>query len=140
MVVKNTPQITDESKIQDAVRNCLKHADWYGITSLALPAVGTGHLKKDAKQSAEILYGCINEYRKRNEKALKSIRIVILQEDVFEEFKTAFARKDPSTSTHSKGTSKLHKTLFVLDSSISAELSCSQVKKARPLSFLVQSF
>ena len=96
MVIKNTALKTGKS-IQDAVTNCLNHADLCGCTSLSLPAVGTGHLKKDAKQSAEILHSCIKEYRKRNEKSLKLIRIVLFQENVFMDFNKAFACKDPST-------------------------------------------
>ena len=108
MVIKNTTIKTDKSMIQNAVTKCLNHADECGFTSLSLPAVGTGHLRKDAKQSAEILYGCIKEYRKRDEKSLTLIRIVILQENVFVDFNKAFARKDPTTSTESKGTTKLY--------------------------------
>ena len=92
--------------MQDAVTKCLNYADSYGFTSLSLPAVGTGHLKKDAKQSAQIMYSCVKEYRKKNEKSLKLIRIVIMQEKVFEDFKKAFGRKDPTLSTNSTGNTK----------------------------------
>ena len=103
MVVKDKILQTDRAMIHDAVTKCLNHAEMCGFTSLSLPAVGTGHLKKDAKQSAEILYSCIKEYRKKNEKSLELIRIVILQEKIFEDFKNAFGRKDPTTSTDSTG-------------------------------------
>ena len=99
MVIKNAFMKTDKSMIQSAVKQCLNQANEYGLTSLSLPAVGTGHLKKDAKQSAEILYSCIKEYRKRNEKTLKLIRIVILQENIFVDFKKAFEKKDPTTTS-----------------------------------------
>jgi O-acetyl-ADP-ribose deacetylase (regulator of RNase III) len=101
-MVTNTGE-PDKSVIEDAVRKCLDHADDYGITSLSLPAVGTGHLKKDAKQSAEILYSCIKEYRKRKQKKLKLIRIVILQENVYADFKKAFPGEDAPMSPTSKG-------------------------------------
>jgi O-acetyl-ADP-ribose deacetylase (regulator of RNase III) len=114
MVIKNSALKTDKSMIHNAVTKCLDTADMYGLTSLSLPAVGTGHLRKDAKQSAEILYSCIKEYRKRNEKSLKLVRIVILQENVFADFNKAFVRKDPTTSAESKGTTKLYEAFFIL--------------------------
>ena len=103
MVVKDKILQTGKAMIHDAVTKCLNHAEMCGLTSLSLPAVGTGHLNKDAKQSAEILYSCIKEYRKKNEKSLELIRIVILQEKIFEDFKNAFGRKDPTTSADSPG-------------------------------------
>ena len=96
MVIKTAPFRTDKSMIESAVKECLKQADLYGFESLSLPAVGTGHLNKDAKQSSEILYDCIKDYRKREDKSLKLIRIVILEDKVFADFSKAFARKDPS--------------------------------------------
>ena len=105
MVIKAPTLETDKSMIINAVTKCLDHADMHGFTSLSLPAVGTSHLQKDGKLSAEILYHCIKEYRKRDEKSLKLIRIVILQEKVFEEFNKAFARKDPGAES-SKGNKK----------------------------------
>ncbi|XP_028398971.1 protein mono-ADP-ribosyltransferase PARP14-like [Dendronephthya gigantea] len=111
---------TDKSTIQNAVTRCLNDADMYGFASLSLPAVGTGHLQKDGKQSAEILYHCIKEYRKRNDKSLKLIRIVILQENVFEEFRGAFARKDPGAES-SKGSTRKTRQQITLE--IAAESS-----------------
>ena len=106
MVIKPPTLGTEKSILQNAVTKCLEHADMYGFTSLSLPAVGTGQLHKDEKQSAEILYHCIKEYRKRDSKSLKLIRIVILQEKAYEEFNKAFARKDPGTES-SKGNKKI---------------------------------
>ena len=63
----------DTSLLEKVVTKCLNHADSCGFTSLSLPAVGTGDLKKDAKQSAEILYSCIKEFRKGDIKSLKLI-------------------------------------------------------------------
>ena len=93
-MVINAPTLgTDKSMIQNAITKCLEHADLHGLTSLSLPAVGTGHLRKDGHQSAEILYHCIKEYRKGDNKSLKLIRIVILPKEqaLFEEFNKAFA-------------------------------------------------
>ena len=116
MVMKNSPVIFDTIMIREAVKKCIDLADSFGLSSLAIPAVGTGTLNKDAKQSAEILYGCIKEYRKRETKSLKLIRIVILNEKVFEDFNKAFSRKDPST-----GASKTRKQVVL---KIAAESSC----------------
>mgnify|MGYP002803371376 CR=1 FL=1 len=99
MVIKDKFLKTDKTMIHNAVKECLNQANDFNFTSLSLPAVGTGHLRKDAKQSAEILYSCIKDYRKRREKTLKLIRIVILQENVFADFKKAFEKKDPTTGT-----------------------------------------
>ena len=99
MVTKTTAVTSDNSMIHDAVRQCLNEADDWGFTSLSLPAVGTGHLQKDAKESADILYSCIEEYQKRKEKKLKLIKIVILEENIFADFKKAFEEKDPTMST-----------------------------------------
>jgi O-acetyl-ADP-ribose deacetylase (regulator of RNase III) len=102
MVTKrNLPK--DKAIVQKIVTKCLNHADSCGFTSLSLPAVGTGDLKKDAKQSAEILYSCIKEFRKGDVKSLKLIRIVILKKPVYTDFSEAFTRKDPTTSTNSRG-------------------------------------
>ena len=108
MVIKDRVLKTDKSKMQDAVTKCLNYADTYGYTSVSLPAVGTEYHKKDAKQSAQIMYNCIKEYRKKNEKSLKLIRIVIMQEKIFQDFKKAFGRKDPTSSTNYTGNTKDH--------------------------------
>ena len=116
--------------MQDAVTKCLNYADSYGFTSLSLPAVGTGHLKKDAKQSAQIMYSCVKEYRKKNEKSLKLIRIVIMQEKVFEDFKKAFGRKDPTLSTNSTGNPKDYacQTFFLPNYKAIPEYNCSRLQ------------
>jgi O-acetyl-ADP-ribose deacetylase (regulator of RNase III) len=104
MVVK----VPSWTMIQSAVTNCLNHAEFCGFTSLAVPAVGTGKLHGSVKLSAEILHSCIEEYRKREEKSLKLIRIVILHENVFADFKKAFALAQEATmSTDFKGKTKL---------------------------------
>ena len=109
MVIKDNFLKTDKAMIHNAVKECLNQANDFDFTSLSLPAVGTGHLRKDAKQSAEILYSCIKDYRKRKEKTLKLIRIVILQENVFVDFKKAFEKKDPTTGTSTDlGTTNYH--------------------------------
>ncbi|CAB3996938.1 poly [ADP-ribose] polymerase 14-like, partial [Paramuricea clavata] len=103
MVTKrNAPK--DKSLLQKVVTKCLDHADSCGFTSLSLPAVGTGDLKKDAEQSAEILYNCIKKFRKGDVKSLKLIRIVILKQAVYTDFSEAYTRKDPTPSTNSRGT------------------------------------
>ncbi|XP_028398972.1 protein mono-ADP-ribosyltransferase PARP14-like [Dendronephthya gigantea] len=119
---------TDKSTIQNAVTRCLNDADMYGFASLSLPAVGTGHLQRDGKQSAEILYHCIKEYRKRDNKSLKLIRIVILQENVFEEFRGAFARKDPGAES-SKGSTRKTRQQITLEIAAESSSDIAAIKK-----------
>jgi O-acetyl-ADP-ribose deacetylase (regulator of RNase III) len=104
MVVK----VPTWTMIQNAVTKCLNHADFCAFTSLAFPAVGTGELNGSVKLSAEILHSCIKEYRKREKKSLQLIRIVILHENVFVDFKKAFTlTQDATTSTDFSGKIKL---------------------------------
>lgn len=94
MVPKKTFMDNISSKsICDSVVKCLEEAELFGLESISLPAVGTGVLKKDGDGSAEILYGSISEYAKRPSRPLKLIRIVILQENVFEKFSKGFMKR-----------------------------------------------
>ena len=113
MVTKTNAVTPDNSMIHDAVRKCLDKADDWGLTSLSLPAVGTGHLQKDAKESAKILYSCVEEYQKRKEKKLKLIKIVILEENMFADFKKAFGKKDTTMTTEPEGKTIFQNSLII---------------------------
>ena len=80
--------------MRDSLFKCLVEADSYQMHSISFPAIGTGHLRKTGKESADIMCNAIADYVKRAAKrSIKDIRIVILDETVLREFQKHFLER-----------------------------------------------
>lgn len=90
----------DPDKARDLVLKCLKQAESKGITSIAIPAVGTGNANNSPVDAAQALMTAIGKFCKTKPSSLKHIRVVVFQEIMLQDFDRALdeLKKKKSTS------------------------------------------
>ena len=77
------------TSIKDCIVKCLQKADLHGLTSISFPAVGTGNVKKGAKEAAEAMLVAISKFAQEQPTSLAFIRIVIYQPHMLQVFRSA---------------------------------------------------
>ncbi|XP_068729497.1 protein mono-ADP-ribosyltransferase PARP14-like [Montipora capricornis] len=75
--------------IKDSVLKCLKQADSRGLTSISLPAIGTGKAGVPLKEASEETLAGIAKFAQDLPTSLHLIRIVILEEKILQEYRSA---------------------------------------------------
>ena len=77
------------ASLKDSIVKCLKRADMQGRTSISFPAIGTGNMGVDAKESSEEMLAAIAKFAQEPPTSLNFIRIVIYQEQMFHDYRNA---------------------------------------------------
>jgi O-acetyl-ADP-ribose deacetylase (regulator of RNase III) len=83
---------TDATTIATATRALLALADKHRLTSLALPALGTGVGRVDPTQSAEAMLKTVIEHLKTGTSTLRRIVFVLYQDDAYRIFSDTLKR------------------------------------------------
>lgn len=77
---------TDPEKIATATRSVLALADKHRLTSIAVPALGTGVGHVPAAASAEAMLNAVVEHLRRGHSTLKRVVFVLYQDDAYKAF------------------------------------------------------
>ena len=77
---------TDPAKIGEATRSALRLADKHRLTSLALPALGTGVGGVAPAAAAEAMVAVLVDHLRSTSTALKRIVLVVYQDDAYRAF------------------------------------------------------
>ena len=77
---------TDPSKIGDATRSALRLADKHRLTSIALPALGTGVGGVPPTAAAEAMVAALVDHLRTAATALKRVVVVVYQDDAYRAF------------------------------------------------------
>ncbi|KAK3746699.1 hypothetical protein QZH41_018917, partial [Actinostola sp. cb2023] len=72
--------------ITDVISKCFSMAESKGISSIAVPAVGTGNAKIAPKEAAKALLNVVGKFCKTTPSSVKLIRIVVFQEHMLKDF------------------------------------------------------
>ncbi len=83
---------TDPEKIARTTRAVLALADKHRITSIALPALGTGVGQVPAPASAEAMLSEVVAHLKRGQSSLKRVVFVLYQDDAYRAFTETLKR------------------------------------------------
>ncbi len=83
---------TDPEKIATATRSVLALADKHRITSLALPALGTGVGHVPPPASAEAMISEVVAHLKRGQSSLKRVVFVLYQDEAYRAFSETLKR------------------------------------------------
>ena len=85
------PDTHSMASIRDSIVKCLKTADSDGITSISLPAIGTGNIRVSVKESSEEMLAAIAKFAQEQPtpSSLRFIRIVIYQRHMLQEYRNA---------------------------------------------------
>ena len=83
------PDKLNMSSLKDSIVKCLRAADSHGLTSISFPAVGTGNFNVRVKESAEEMLAAIAKFAQEQPMSLHSIRIVIFQRHMLQDFYNA---------------------------------------------------
>jgi O-acetyl-ADP-ribose deacetylase len=83
---------TDAATIATATRALLALADKHRLTSLALPALGTGVGRVDPAQSAEAMLKTVIEHLKTGTSTLRRLVFVLYQDDAYRIFSDTLMR------------------------------------------------
>ena len=68
--------------MSNVITDCLSKANQSGLTSVALPAMGTGNLQFPRDVVAETMFNSVIEFSKKNPDAsVKDVRFVLYPED-----------------------------------------------------------
>ena len=86
MVASNDPTF---SEIEKCITNCLKKVTERKCESISFPAVGTGSLKLDPGKAAKTIFSSIVRFLLSNTGSLKTVRIVIRDDDLVETFQAS---------------------------------------------------
>ena len=77
---------TDPTKIGEATRSALRLADKHRLTSIALPALGTGVGGVAPTAAAEAMVGVLVDHLRTATTALKRVVLVVYQDDAYRAF------------------------------------------------------
>ena len=77
---------TDPTKIGEATRSALRVADKHRLTSIALPALGTGVGGVPPSAAADAMVGVLIEHLRTASTALKRVVLVVYQDDAYRAF------------------------------------------------------
>ena len=105
--------------IENIVTECLQKAENDGQHSISFPAFGMGAAGYSVQETAEPMLQALQKFGKTNPKSVNMVRIVILDQDRYDEFYAYFCtffNKAPATATPGYG------LLHSLGSSIKATL------------------
>ena len=69
--------------LQTCVKNALTEADRQNMTSLSIPAVGSGGLRLTPEESAEVVFGAVHAFAVATSNSLREVRIVVFDKCVF---------------------------------------------------------
>ena len=83
------PEKLNMASVKSCITNCLKVAESNGLTSISFPAVGTGNVGVGVKEAAQEMLAAIAKFAQEQPASLHFIRIVIFQENMFQEFRAA---------------------------------------------------
>ena len=83
------PEIMTMSSIKGCLLKCLKTADVHGMTSISLPAIGTGNVQVGVKEAAKEMLVAIAKFAQGQPNSLHFIRIVVHQRHMFHDFRSA---------------------------------------------------
>ncbi|XP_067675632.1 protein mono-ADP-ribosyltransferase PARP14-like [Haliotis asinina] len=82
---------------------CMDWVNKKGVSTMSLPALGTGGLKQSPVKMASAIYDAINKYGSSHPTpSLSQVRVVIFQEEMVNSFMTVFAGGRPPHSTQRK--------------------------------------
>ncbi|XP_046570875.1 protein mono-ADP-ribosyltransferase PARP14-like isoform X2 [Haliotis rubra] len=80
---------------------CMDWVNKKGMSTMSVPALGTGGLKQSPEKMAGAIYDAINKYGASHPApSLSQVRVVIFQEEMVNSFRTVFAGGRPSLPTH----------------------------------------
>ena len=82
-----------QSKMIDLLSRCLAQADKLGAYSIAIPAIGTGHLNVNRKLAANAFITAVLDYDYLNDETLREVSICIIDERTFSEFAEVFLER-----------------------------------------------
>ena len=94
------PTSQDPPGIKDSVVRCLRTADSNGISSISFPAIGTGNLGLQPKNSAKAMLAAIDKFSQGQLMAINLIRVVVFQASMLQDFRDAleeFVNESPSS-------------------------------------------
>jgi O-acetyl-ADP-ribose deacetylase (regulator of RNase III) len=77
---------TDPTKIGDATRSALRLADKHRLSSVALPALGTGAGGVAPSAAAQAMVGVLVDHLRTASTALKRVVLVVYQDDAYRAF------------------------------------------------------
>ena len=83
------PEKLNMASVKSCITNCLKVAESNGLTSISFPAVGTGNVGVGVKEAAQEMLAAIAKFAQEQPASLHFIRIVIFQENMFQDFRAA---------------------------------------------------
>lgn len=83
---------TDPEKIAATTRSVLAMADKHRITSIALPALGTGVGHVPPPASAEAMLGEVVNHLKKGQSSLRRVVFVLYQDDAYKAFSETLKR------------------------------------------------
>ncbi|XP_046335597.2 protein mono-ADP-ribosyltransferase PARP14-like [Haliotis rufescens] len=79
---------------------CMDWVNKKGVSSMSIPALGTGGLKQSPEKMASAIYDAINKYGASHPApSLSQVRVVIFQDEMLNGFRTVFAGGRPRTSS-----------------------------------------
>lgn len=82
---------TIKAQMEETYRSIFRIADQYGVTTIAVPAMGLGVYRCDPQKSTRCVYDAVEEYAQLPERKINSILFVLHSERLLELYRSLFA-------------------------------------------------
>ena len=84
-IIHLIPDSANKDHLQLCVEECLRLAETRSVSSISIPAVGTGAYRMSAEDSASLIFKALNNF-KGSFNAVRKVRIVIFQSQMLQAF------------------------------------------------------
>ena len=83
------PAALSEASLKDCLLECLRTADGDGVSSISLPAIGTGNYGLKPKSAAKKVLSAVESFSREQPQSLTSINVVVFQQSMLEDYHNA---------------------------------------------------
>ena len=83
------PAALSAASLKDCLLECLRTADSDGVSSISLPAIGTGNYGLKPKSAAKMVLSAVESFSREQPQSLTSISVVVFQQSMLEDYHNA---------------------------------------------------